>query len=237
MGCNYVIRKPRISTAAVAAPLTNTPPRKETDFLGAICTLYAVPTVCVIAIVYYEYNNRDKWLSGKQKPALWAFLLKFFMSLFIGASSVFWIWSMKSVNAWRSALKRMGPRKQPPVKIKTVPQVLRYMPSQTLTNSNMTATKLSSSSARAHSHRKPRVHHSMRAGNETIIWFFEVYSTLEEVEELYQKHEGLGSSLSLMKITLNYLNLPSRQLFHLSMLLFDTTSRIASTFLIDVAIY
>lgn len=167
LGCSYFIRKPTLTTAAVAAPLTNTPPRKESDFLGAICTLYTIPTFCIMAIVYYEYSNRDEWLSGKKKPALWAFLLKFFMSLFIGASSVFWIWSMKSVNAWRSVLKRMGPRKQPPVKIKTVPQVLRYMPSQTLTtNSNATSTK--HPSGRIHSHRKPRVHH-MRSGNETVI--------------------------------------------------------------------
>lgn len=166
LGCSYVIRKPRTTTTAVAAPLTNSPPRKESDFLGAICTLYAIPTFCVMAIVYYEYSNRDKWLSGKQKPALWAFLLKFFMSLFIGASSVFWIWSMKSVNAWRSVIKRMGPRKQPPLKIKTVPQVLRYMPSQTLTTNSGTIPK--HSSGRVHSHRKPRVQH-MRTGNETVI--------------------------------------------------------------------
>lgn len=166
LGCNYFIRKPRPPTSAVAAPLTNSAPRKESDFFGAICTLYAIPTFCVVATIYYEYSNRDKWLSGESKPALWAFLLKFFMSLFIGASSVFWIWSMKSVNAWRSVLKRMGPRKQPPLKIKTVPQVLRYMPSQTLSTNTNTSTK--HCAARVHSHRKPRVHH-MRAGNETVI--------------------------------------------------------------------
>lgn len=167
LGCIYYIRKPRTSTTAVAAPLTNSPPRKESDFLGAICTLYAMPTFCVASIIYYEYSNRDKWLSGEQQPALWAFLLKFFMSLFIGASSVFWIWSMKSVNAWRSVLKRMGPRKQAPLKIKTVPQVLRYMPSQTL-SANSSTTTSKHCSGRAHSHRKPRVHH-MRSGNETVI--------------------------------------------------------------------
>lgn len=89
LGCTYAVRKPH---SLAAAPLTNAAPRKESDFLGAICTLYAIPTFCVMASIYYEYNNRDKWLLGEKKPALWAFLLKYFMSLFIGVSSVFWIW-------------------------------------------------------------------------------------------------------------------------------------------------
>lgn len=156
LGCSYVIRTPRSSAAA---PLTNSAPRKETDFLGAICTLYVIPTFSVMACVYYEYTNKDKWLAEESKPALWAFLLKYFMSLFIGVSSVFWIWSLKSVNAWRALLKRLGPRKQPPIKVQTMPQVMRYMPAQTTTTKH---------SARIHPHRKPRVHH-MRSGSETVI--------------------------------------------------------------------
>ncbi|XP_028137782.2 frizzled-4-like [Diabrotica virgifera virgifera] len=163
LGCSYVMRKPR---SLAAAPLTNAAPRKESDFLGAICTLYAIPTFCVMASIYYEYNNRDRWLAGERKPALWAFLLKYFMSLFIGVSSVFWIWSMKSVMAWRSILRRLGPRKQLPLKVQTMPQVMRYMPAQTLSTSLSTTSK---HSTRTHPHRKPRVHHHMRSGSETVI--------------------------------------------------------------------
>ncbi|CAG9856355.1 unnamed protein product [Phyllotreta striolata] len=163
LGCSYVMRKPR---SLAAAPLTNAAPRKESDFLGAICTLYAIPTFCVLASVYYEYNNRDMWLSGERKPALWAFLLKYFMSLFIGVSSVFWIWSMKSVTAWRAVLRRLGPRKQAPLKVQTMPQVMRYMPAQTLSTS--LSTTASKHSLRPHPHRKPRVHH-LRSGSETVI--------------------------------------------------------------------
>ncbi|CAG9812659.1 unnamed protein product [Phaedon cochleariae] len=162
LGCSYVMRKPR---SLAAAPLTNAAPRKESDFLGAICTLYAIPTFCVMASIYYEYNNRDKWISGERKPALWAFLLKYFMVLFIGVSSVFWIWSMKSVTAWKAVLRRLGPRKQPPLKVQTMPQVMRYMPAQTLSSNLSTTSKHSS---RSHSHRKPRLHH-MRSGSETVI--------------------------------------------------------------------
>lgn len=81
----------------------------------------------------------------------------------------------------------MGPRKQPPLKLKTVPQVLRYMPSQTLTtNSGATAKH---SSGRVHSHRKPRVHH-MRSGNETVIWTM----TLKKIKDFILKVTDLEVS-------------------------------------------
>lgn len=72
---------------------------------------------------------------------------------------------MKSVTAWRSVLRRLGPRKQPPLKVQTMPQVMRYMPAQTLSTSLSTASK---HSTRTHPHRKPRLHH-MRSGSETVI--------------------------------------------------------------------
>lgn len=122
LGCVFVIRKPR---ATAAAPLTAPTPRKEGDFLGAVCTLYSIPTFCVMASIYYEYNNREDWLDGMKKPALWAFLLRHLMSLFIGVSTVFWIWSMRTITAWRAVLRRVGPRKQLPIKVQAMP-VLRY---------------------------------------------------------------------------------------------------------------
>lgn len=164
LGCSYAMKKPQ---PVAATPLTNSAPRKESDFLGTICTVYAIPTLCIMISVYYEYSNREKWNSGESKPALWAFLLKHFMALFVGVSSIVWIWSMKSVTAWKALLRRLGPRKQPPLKVQTMPQVLRYMPAQTLSTSLSTGSR---HSTRSHPHRKPRVHH-MRTGGETIIWF------------------------------------------------------------------
>lgn len=155
-----VIRRPRPSAAA---PLTAATPRKESDFLGAVCSLYTIPTLCVLASIYYEYNNRDQWLNHSSKPALWAFLVRHLMSLFIGVSTIFWIWSMKTVTAWRSVLRRLGPRKQLPVKMQTVP-VLRYVPAHPSTM----GTTSSRHSSRSHPHRKPRVHH-LRSGSETVI--------------------------------------------------------------------
>lgn len=163
LGCVRAIRKPRPSAAA---PLTAATPRKESDFLGAVCTLYAIPTFCVMASIYYEYTNRDQWLNRESKPALWAFLLRHLMSLFIGVSTIFWIWSMKTITAWRAVLRRLGPRKQLPVKVQTMP-VLRYVPAHPSTLSTT-----SRHSTRSHPHRKPRVHH-IRTGGETVIWYEE----------------------------------------------------------------
>lgn len=58
-GCLFVLRKPR---PLAAAPLTGAAPRKDSDLLGALCTLYVVPTACVLASVCYEYNNRDRYV-------------------------------------------------------------------------------------------------------------------------------------------------------------------------------
>lgn len=195
-GFIYLMKKPR---PTAATPLTATTPRKESDFLGAICTLYIIPTICVTATIYYEYNNRGEWLSGTKRPALWAFLLRHLMSLFIGVSSIFWIWSMKTVTAWRSLMKRLRflRSKQLPIKKQQQQQqpqtmpVLRYATtavpiataaatSTTNHQSNLLSCNLSTTSrhsSRSHSHRKPRVVvHQLRCGGggiggggETII--------------------------------------------------------------------
>ncbi|CAH0564180.1 unnamed protein product [Brassicogethes aeneus] len=161
LGTIYVIRKPRV---LAAAPLTSSAPRKEGDFLGAICALYAIPTFCVMICIYYEYNNRDKWITKERKPALWAFLLKYLMSLFVGVSSIFWIWSSKAITAWKAVLRRLGPRKQLPLKVQTMP-VLRYVPTHQLSSNMSTSSR---HSTRSNPHRKPRIHH-LRNGGETVI--------------------------------------------------------------------
>lgn len=165
IGFIYLIRKPR---PLAAAPLTGAAPRKDSDILGALSTLYIIPTACVLASIAYEFNNKDKWLEGTEKPALWAFLLRHLMSFFVGVSSVFWIWSPKSVTAWRSLYKRMEPRKQLPVKCQALPlPVLRYAPPN---HPHVPAplSTVSRYSTRSHSHRKPRVHHHRLSGDSII---------------------------------------------------------------------
>lgn len=163
LGSIYIIKKPQLLSAA---PLTGVTPRKHSDILGALSTLYIIPTACVFASYCYEYNNRDEWMYTNEKPALWAFLLRYLMSFFVGVSMIFYIWSTKTWTAWKSVFKRFEPRKPLPIKCQTL-SVVRYAPS---THSHVTAPISTSSrhSSRGYPHRKLRVHHH-RNVNENII--------------------------------------------------------------------
>ncbi|XP_017782539.1 PREDICTED: frizzled-4-like [Nicrophorus vespilloides] len=169
VGCLKLLKKPR--TLAVAAPLTGTAPRKDSDILGALATLYVIPTACVLASICYEYNNRSLWYATEEKPVVWAFLLRHLMSLFIGVSTFFWLWSKKTLTAWKAVARRMGPRK--PLAVKTLP--VRYNPpppppaaAHSHIPSNLSTTMSTASRHSRHSHRKPRVHHH-RSGSENIL--------------------------------------------------------------------
>ncbi|XP_030764264.1 frizzled-4-like isoform X2 [Sitophilus oryzae] len=165
IGWVLVLRKPK-PINAVSVPLTQGPPRKERDFLGALATLYAFSTLCVMSSFYVEYENRKRWISGEQKPSLWFFLfLRYFMSLFVGISSIFWIWSNKSAQVWKSVLKRLGPRSQ---HNKNAPTVLRY-PVTHHSGMIVPLNSISRQSSRVHSHRKSSRSHHLRSGSETII--------------------------------------------------------------------
>lgn len=166
LGSIYVIKRPQLLSAA---PLTGVAPRKHSDILGALSTLYVIPTACVFASYCYEYNNRDEWMYNNEKPALWAFLLRYLMSFFVGVSMIFYIWSSKSWTAWKSVFKRFEPRKPLPVKCQTL-SVVRYAPSN---HSHVTApistSSRHSSTSRAYPHRKLRMHHHNRTTSENII--------------------------------------------------------------------
>ncbi|XP_071052159.1 frizzled-4-like [Onthophagus taurus] len=166
IGSIYVMKKPQTVSAA---PLTGAAPRKESDILGGLSTLYIIPTACVLASICYEYNNRDDWFRGTEKPALWAFLLKHLMSLFVGVSTIFWLWSKKTIAAWRNVCKRLGPRKQIAVKCQ-MPLVVTHPPQISHISSTMTTS--SRHSSRSHPHRKPRMpqqHHQHQRTLKTII--------------------------------------------------------------------
>lgn len=87
--------------------------------IGVFSILYTVPATCVIACQFYEHVYRDEWektaicrnlgedvcststSSYGLKPAFAVFVLKYFMSLVVGVTSGFWIWTGKSFNSWR----------------------------------------------------------------------------------------------------------------------------------------
>lgn len=97
--------------------------------IGVFSILFTVPATCVIACQYYESLYRKEWertivcrashssslLSDEcakhepHKPEFWVFILKYFMSMVIGVTSGFWIWSSKSLNSWRVFFAKFCP--------------------------------------------------------------------------------------------------------------------------------
>ncbi|XP_066991511.2 frizzled-4 [Anabrus simplex] len=132
--------------------------------LGAFGALFAVPAACVVASLVYEYWERDTWLLRAQTPAqqprpcLWVFLLRLFMTLVVGVTATLWVWSPKTLRAWRRLFRRLGPYKPAPVKCYPIhcyshpphqhPQQHKHQPLQ-----------------RTHKHRKYRQPH----GSETTV--------------------------------------------------------------------
>nr|CAD7606207.1 unnamed protein product [Timema genevievae] len=113
IGCTLLVVG--LATLARRRPV---PPRRphEATRLGVLAALYAVPASCVSASLAHEYWSREQWLQGHGAPSLWVFLLRLFMSLVVGVTAVVWVWSPKTVKAWRAVLRRFGPYKPAPVK-------------------------------------------------------------------------------------------------------------------------
>ena len=76
--------------------------------IGVFSVLYTVPATCVIACNFYEYTNRLPWQQpdSQRRPNIEIFMLKIFMSLVVGITSGMWIWSSKTINAWRNFILR-----------------------------------------------------------------------------------------------------------------------------------
>ena len=97
--------------------------------VGVFSVLYTVPAACVLACHLYERASRAQWernilctnanvalptsssfsdeeirefctMSGRVTPALALFLLKYLMSLIVGVTAGFWIWSGKTWRLW-----------------------------------------------------------------------------------------------------------------------------------------
>uniref|UniRef100_T1JEY5 Uncharacterized protein n=1 Tax=Strigamia maritima TaxID=126957 RepID=T1JEY5_STRMM len=90
--------------------------------IGVFSVLYTVPATLVVACLFYEQHFRDHWerqwvcpkchktlpASSHNNPDYSAFMLKYFMSLVVGITSGFWIWSGKTVDSWRRFYRRVG---------------------------------------------------------------------------------------------------------------------------------
>ena len=83
--------------------------------IGVFSFLYIVPNFIVILLYIYELVGQDTWEEEQvrnrecyesrsencSKPQFAAFFLKYLMMLIVGITSCFWVFSMKTIVAWR----------------------------------------------------------------------------------------------------------------------------------------
>ncbi|XP_029444698.1 frizzled-1 [Rhinatrema bivittatum] len=99
--------------------------------IGVFSVLYTVPATIVIACYFYEQAFREQWerswvsqscktyaipcpSSGHphMTPDFTVFMIKYLMTLIVGITSGFWIWSGKTLNSWRKFYTRLTNSKQ-----------------------------------------------------------------------------------------------------------------------------
>ncbi|XP_047607757.1 frizzled-1 [Phacochoerus africanus] len=106
--------------------------------IGVFSVLYTVPATIVIACYFYEQAFRDQWERSwvaqscksyaipcphlqagggapphpPMSPDFTVFMIKYLMTLIVGITSGFWIWSGKTLNSWRKFYTRLTNSKQ-----------------------------------------------------------------------------------------------------------------------------
>lgn len=98
--------------------------------IGVFGVLYAVPATVVIACHAYEQSSWPSWISRwyaltscppddvscqqtankpptDERPEFAVFVVKYLMTLLVGITSGFWIWSNKTLAAWRGLYGRL----------------------------------------------------------------------------------------------------------------------------------
>ncbi|XP_014679218.1 PREDICTED: frizzled-9-like [Priapulus caudatus] len=97
--------------------------------VAVFAMLYPIPAACVVACHLYEYVNRDAWTAplggaaggvAAAVPNVEMFMLKTFMCLVVGLTSGVWVWSRRTIDAWRQladrlTLHRFGKKRAPGV--------------------------------------------------------------------------------------------------------------------------
>ncbi|XP_018124644.1 frizzled-1-like [Xenopus laevis] len=99
--------------------------------IGIFSVLYTVPATIVIACYFYEQAFREQWEKSwisqscktyaipcpstghpPMSPDFTVFMIKYLMTLIVGITSGFWIWSGKTLNSWRKFYARLTNSKQ-----------------------------------------------------------------------------------------------------------------------------
>lgn len=89
--------------------------------IGVFSVLYCVPATLVIGCHFYEQHSRSQWElaltcppcggtkgQAAAAPEYAVFMLKYFMSLVVGITSGFWVWTGKTLHSWRQFLRRLA---------------------------------------------------------------------------------------------------------------------------------
>ena len=98
--------------------------------IGIFSVLYSVPAAILLGCYAYEVAFQQEWgrtltCSGcasqseqiglrsalSHRPDFSIFMLKYFMTLVVGITSGFWVWSHKTVNSWRKFYCRLFRRR------------------------------------------------------------------------------------------------------------------------------
>lgn len=84
--------------------------------IGVFSVLYTVPATVVICCYFYESTHLHKWQHALacpnsefkgMSPDASVLMLRYFMSLVVGITSGFWIWSNKTIESWRRFYERV----------------------------------------------------------------------------------------------------------------------------------
>eukprot|EP00062_Callorhinchus_milii_P006431 gi/632946966/ref/XP_007888822.1/ PREDICTED: frizzled-7 [Callorhinchus milii] len=100
--------------------------------IGIFSVLYTVPATIVIACYFYEQAFRDQWQTtwlrrtcksyavpcpanlnlAPMTPDFTVFMIKYLMTMIVGITSSFWIWSGKTLHSWRKFYTKIFSGKQ-----------------------------------------------------------------------------------------------------------------------------
>lgn len=90
--------------------------------IGVFSVLYTVPATIVIGCYFYEQLNAARWeeslvcpCKGREgrRPDYSVLMLRYFMTLVVGITAGFWIWSGKTLGSWRRFYHRLCPGAAP----------------------------------------------------------------------------------------------------------------------------
>uniref|UniRef100_H3BEE0 Frizzled class receptor 2 n=2 Tax=Latimeria chalumnae TaxID=7897 RepID=H3BEE0_LATCH len=98
--------------------------------IGVFSVLYTVPATIVIACYFYEQAFREHWekswisqncktlaipcplqYTPRMTPDFTVYMIKYLMTLIVGITSGFWIWSGKTLHSWRKFYTRLATNK------------------------------------------------------------------------------------------------------------------------------